>query len=94
MFVVIAPNAVHNGRMSTEPTDFEPMREQLQRRVFSSVAHDLKTPLACIIGSLQTLHQMSDKLSPEQRDMLIKTALTEAHRLDVLFATMLNKAKP
>ncbi len=80
--------------MSTNQSDFERMREQLQNRVFSSVAHDLKTPLACIIGSLQTLDQMRNKLSPEQCDMLIKTALTEAHRLDVLFATMLNKAKP
>jgi K+-sensing histidine kinase KdpD len=80
--------------MSTEPPDFERMREQLQAKVFSSVAHDLKTPLACIIGSLQTLDQMKEKLSPEQHDMLIKTALTEAHRLDILFATMLDKAKP
>ena len=80
--------------MSIEPTDFEKECAQLRAKVFSSVAHDLKTPLACIIGSLQTLDQMSDKLSPEQRDTLIKTALTEAHRLDVLFAAMLDKAKP
>ena len=80
--------------MTTETNSFDEMRNQLRAKVFSSVAHDLKTPLACIIGSLQTLDQMNEKLSPEQRDMLIKTALTEARRLDVLFADMLDIVKP
>jgi K+-sensing histidine kinase KdpD len=70
------------------------MREQLQQRVFSSVAHDLKTPLACIIGSLQMLDQMKDKITVEQRDMLVETALAEAHRLEALVATVMDKAKP
>ena len=80
--------------MSNQPDSFEDMLEQLQAKVFSSVAHDLKTPLACIIGSLQTLDQMKDKLTSEQHNMLVKTALTEAHRLDVLFTAMLDKSKP
>ncbi len=80
--------------MSTPPDDFDAVRKQFQAKVFSSVAHDLKTPLACIIGSLQTLDQMKDKLTSEQHDMLIKTALTEAHRMDTLFSAMLDKAKP
>ena len=79
--------------MSTNPTDFEQMRDQMQQRVFSSVAHDLKTPLACIIGSLDILEQMKDKLSSEQKDSLISSALAEAHRLDALCTKMLEKAK-
>lgn len=80
-------------RMSIEPTDFEKECAQLRAKVFSSVAHDLKTPLACIIGSLGTLDQMSASLSSEQRDMLVKTALGEAQRLNDIIATMLEKAK-
>lgn len=80
--------------MNTEPTDFEAKHDELRKKVFSAVAHDLKTPLACIIGSLQTLDQMKEKLSAEQHDMLVKMALSEAQRLDTLFATMLDKAKP
>ncbi len=80
--------------MSINPTDFELMREQMQQRIFSSVAHDLKTPLACIIGSLDILEQMKDKLSLEQKDSLISSALTEANRLDGFITQMLEKAKP
>lgn len=94
MFVVIAHDEEHNVRMSTEPPDFEKECEQLRTKVFSSVAHDLRTPLACIIGSLGTLDEMSDKLSSEQRDTLVKTALVEAQRLDGFVTEMLDKVKP
>lgn len=79
--------------METESPKFEQEREQIMRRAFSSVAHELKTPLACIIGSLGTLDQMNDKLSFEQRDALIKMALSEAERLNSLCTTMLDKAR-
>ena len=94
MFVVIVLSEGHNGRMSTEPTDFDGERDALRMKVFSSVAHDLRTPLACIIGSLGTLDQMSSSLSPEQHDALVKTALAEAHRLDGFVTEMLEKVKP
>ena len=92
--VIHANKADTHIPMSTEPTDFETMRRALQNQAFSSVAHDLRTPLACIIGSLQTLDQMKTKLSPQQCEMLVSTALTEAHRLDVLFTAMLDNVKP
>ncbi len=74
--------------------NLEQERDALRVKVFSSVAHDLRTPLACIIGSLGTLDQMDTSLSPEQRDTLVKTALAEAHRLDDFVAEMLDKVKP
>lgn len=80
--------------MSTEPPDFEQERERMLRRIFTSVVHDLKTPLSCVIGSLGTLDQMSDKLSHEQRDALVKIALAEACRLDGFVTEMLDKANP
>jgi len=80
--------------MSTEPDDSEADRTAMLLRVFSSVAHDLRTPLACIIGSLETLECMKEKLSVVQRDALITTALIQAHQLDGFIAKMLDKAKP
>lgn len=80
--------------MSTEPTDFDKERLQLRMRAFSSVAHDLRTPLACMIGSLETLSQMKESLSSQQRDALITTALSEARRLDGFVTDMLDKVKP
>ncbi|MFZ4125143.1 MAG: histidine kinase dimerization/phospho-acceptor domain-containing protein [Rickettsiales bacterium] len=79
--------------MLPEPLDVEKERDVLRRRIFSSVAHDAKTPLACIIGSLQTLDQMRKSPSPEQCEILIKTALNEAYRLDMLFSEVLHKEK-
>jgi two-component system sensor histidine kinase KdpD len=78
---------------ATALTDFERARDSLRMKVFSVVAHDLRTPLACIIGSLQTLDQMGPILSPEQRDTLIKTALTEAQRLEGFVSDMLEKVE-
>ena len=75
-------------------SDFEQACEALRMKVFSVVAHDLKTPLACIIGSLGTLDQMSARLSSEQHGTLIKIALSEAQRLDDLISEMLAKVKP
>lgn len=71
---------------------FDDEREQLLYRVFSSVAHEFKTPLACVIGSLGILDSMGDKLSPEKRDALIKNALSEANKVDVAMTKMLEEA--
>lgn len=72
---------------------FEQERERLLRTVFNAVSHDLKTPLACIIGPLEIIEQMKKELSTEQKNSLIHTALTEARKLDGLITDMLDKAK-
>lgn len=79
--------------MDEIPDDFKKDSEALRRRVFSSVTHDLKTPLACIIGSLGALDQMGTKLSQEQRDTLVKIALSQAHELDKFITEMLETAR-
>lgn len=66
----------------------------MQRTVFSAVAHDLKTPLACIIGSLETIEYLKDQLSPEKRDALIQSALAQAKKLNLLFDAMLDTVEP
>ncbi len=80
--------------MDTESEPLNTDRQQMQKKLFSSVAHDLKTPLACIIGSLEIIEHMKEKLSNEQRETLISMALAEARRLDDLFIIMLEKIKP
>lgn len=75
------------------PPDYERERERIMRIVFNKTSHDLKTPLSCIIGSLEIISQMKEMLSAEQKETLINTALTEARRLDILVSRMLEKAK-
>jgi K+-sensing histidine kinase KdpD len=69
---------------------FEQERERLYRRVLTSVAHDLKTPLACIVGSLEICGRAKEKLTPENRDALVASALQEAYRLDDFVTNILD----
>lgn len=94
LYVVIIYKTGHNQRMNMESSDEEQMKCALECRIFSLVAHDVKTPLSSIIGALQVMEQMQSKLSDEQRSSLIHTALHEAHRLDEFFTALLIKAKP
>ena len=74
------------------PTHDE-IREYLHRQMLSSVSHDLKTPLATIIGSLEVMTMLYDKLPEEKRRTLISSALTEAFRLDYFITNILDMAK-
>jgi K+-sensing histidine kinase KdpD len=75
------------------PPTVEAERERLHRSVLNSISHDLKTPLACIIGSLEICERATEKLSFEQRATLIQTALKEAYRLDSFITNILDMAK-
>ena len=68
-------------------------REEMHRRMLSAVSHDLKTPLATMIGSLEVYRRMDEKLTPEKRAALVRSALTEAYRLDNFITNILDMAK-
>jgi len=76
----------------SSPTHDE-IREYLHRQMLSSVSHDLKTPLATIIGSLEVMTMLYDRLTEEKRKSLISSALTEAFRLDYFITNILDMAK-
>ena len=81
------------GGAKSQSEDFEKTREQIHRQMLSAVSHDLKTPLATMIGSLEIFTRMEDKLSPEKKAMLINSALGEAYRLDNFITNILDMAK-
>ncbi|WP_260293732.1 DUF4118 domain-containing protein [Sedimenticola hydrogenitrophicus] len=56
--------------------------EQLRSALLSSVSHDLRTPLASIIGSTTSLLEYGDNFSREDRTELLETVVEEAQRLD------------
>ena len=78
---------------TTFPAGFDETREEIHRQMLSAVSHDLKTPLATIIGSLEVYTRMEEKLPPEKKLMLIKSALGEAYRLDNFVTNILDMAK-
>lgn len=68
-------------------------KEKLRSQILSSVSHDLKTPLAAIIGSLNILTSMDGKLSDDQKKELVETSVMEAHRLNNFITNILNMAR-
>lgn len=77
---------------ATPPT-FEEDRDRLHLQMMSAVSHDLKTPLASIIGSLEIYNKMHAALTPEKKEMLLATALEEAYRLDGFISNILDMAR-
>jgi K+-sensing histidine kinase KdpD len=73
--------------------EFERQREQMHRQMLSSVSHDLKTPLASVIGSLEIFLCMQNQLPPEKLQTLVHTALQEAYRLDHFVTNILDMGK-
>lgn len=72
---------------------FNTERERIQRQMFSAISHDLKTPLASIIGSLDIYMHTHDRLAPETRLFLLNTALQQAFRLDSFITNILDMSK-
>jgi two-component system, OmpR family, sensor histidine kinase KdpD len=68
-------------------------REKLRAMLLSSVSHDLKTPLASVIGSLSVYRSVAEQLPEVQRVMLIQTALDEAQRLDSFITNILDMTR-
>jgi two-component system sensor histidine kinase KdpD len=56
--------------------------EQLRSALLSSVSHDLRTPLASIIGSTTSLLEYGPSFSEANRQELLATIADEARRLD------------
>lgn len=56
--------------------------EQLRSALLSSVSHDLRTPLASIIGSTTSLLEYGKSFSDANRKELLMTVVEEAQRLD------------
>jgi two-component system sensor histidine kinase KdpD len=68
-------------------------REQLRSALLSSISHDLRTPLAIMIGSVSSLIELDSALSPEQKSELQLSTLNEARRLDGYIQKLLDMTK-
>ena len=66
---------------------------ELRNRILLSVSHDLRTPLATIIGTLSTLKEYSPLLSRTETTELIDSATQESHRLHQYIENLLQATK-
>jgi two-component system sensor histidine kinase KdpD len=68
-------------------------RERLRSSMLTSVSHDLRTPLASIIGALSSLRSHRDLYDDPTRDELLTTALSEAERLNRFVGNLLDMTR-
>src|SRR5262249_45224170 len=67
--------------------------ERLRSALLTSISHDLKPPLAAVLGSAGTLRDLADKLSESQRAELLTTIVDESERLNRFIANLLDMTK-
>jgi two-component system sensor histidine kinase KdpD len=56
----------------------EAQRQQIQSTYLAAISHDLRTPLAAIVGAASALQTQGDKLDSDEKDRLLGSVATEA----------------
>lgn len=79
-------DAAHRARLDTEA-------ERLRNSLLSAVSHDLRTPLAAIVGSSSTLVELGDKIGEAARHELAESILDEGERLNRQVANLLDMTR-
>jgi two-component system sensor histidine kinase KdpD len=77
---------VERARLATET-------DRLRSALLTSISHDLKTPLAAILGAAGTLKDLSAALSDEAKADLLATIEEESERLNRFIANLLDMTR-
>lgn len=67
--------------------------ERLRNSLLSSISHDLRTPLAAIVGSASTLAESNEALGAQERQELGRAIVEEAVRMSHLIDNILDMAR-
>lgn len=67
--------------------------DRLRQALLTSISHDLRTPLAAIIGAAGTLRDFGPDIAEEARADLLSTVLAEAERLNRFIANLLDMTR-
>jgi two-component system, OmpR family, sensor histidine kinase KdpD len=74
-------------------TRVEAEASDMRAALFSSITHDLRTPLASITAAVSSLLDPEMASDSEGREELLRTSLEEAHRLNRMVANLLDLAR-
>lgn len=69
---------------SMQAAQSEAQRQQLQSTFLAAVSHDLRTPLAAIVGAASSLQTQREKLSLADQDRLLGSIVSEASYLSTV----------
>jgi two-component system, OmpR family, sensor histidine kinase KdpD len=67
--------------------------ERLRAALLTSISHDLRTPLASILGAVSSLRSFPENYDPKQREELLATVQEEAERLNRFVANLLDMTR-
>ncbi|PSH68224.1 two-component sensor histidine kinase [Phyllobacterium brassicacearum] len=67
--------------------------DRLRSALLTSISHDLKTPLAAILGAAGTLKEFAPALPDEARVELLSTVIDESERLNRFIANLLDMTR-
>jgi two-component system sensor histidine kinase KdpD len=67
--------------------------ERLRTALLTSISHDLKTPLASVLGSASTMRDLAGKLTDAEKADLLGTVIDEAERLNRFISNLLDMTK-
>lgn len=67
--------------------------ERLRSALLTSISHDLKTPLASVLGAASTLRDLAGALSDTEKRDLLATVIDESERLNRFIANLLDMTK-
>jgi two-component system sensor histidine kinase KdpD len=67
--------------------------ERLRSALLTSISHDLKTPLAAVLGAAETFRDLASRLSDAEKADLLATIIDEAERLNRFIANLLDMTK-
>jgi two-component system sensor histidine kinase KdpD len=67
--------------------------DRLRSALLTSISHDLKTPLASVLGAASTMRDLASGLSDQQKRDLLATVIDESERLNRFIANLLDMTK-
>ncbi|MBO4224354.1 sensor histidine kinase KdpD [Bradyrhizobium neotropicale] len=67
--------------------------ERLRSALLTSISHDLKTPLASVLGAASTMRDLGGNLTDAQKHDLLATVIDESERLNRFIANLLDMTK-
>ncbi|HKU07238.1 MAG TPA: sensor histidine kinase KdpD [Bradyrhizobium sp.] len=67
--------------------------ERLRSALLTSISHDLKTPLASVLGAASTMRDLASSLSEQEKHDLLATVIDESERLNRFIANLLDMTR-
>jgi two-component system sensor histidine kinase KdpD len=67
--------------------------DRLRAALLTSISHDLKTPLASVLGAASTLRDLGGRFDDSQKAELLATVIDESERLNRFIANLLDMTR-